>query len=163
WHLFWPHTRETPTPVIARTEAARAPRRCNVSNRPDRRNGSYPFTPSSITRSTFNAILFPATRSALSEAKRSRIGRQRRRPELDPSPAEFVRPKPSSRDSTAARAGGEVDRGAGEPSARSAAQADRPDDRSWRAPGPCEGAAGAGGEAERGAGRAGFKVRCRVS
>ena len=78
--------------------------RCNVSNRPDRRNGSYPFTPSSITRSTFNGILFPATRSAPSEAKRSKIGRQRRRPELEPSPTDFVRPKPSSRDST--RGGG---------------------------------------------------------
>jgi transposase-like protein len=66
-----------------------ASRRCNVSNRADRRNGSYPFTPSSITRSTFSAILFPATRSAPSEAKRSRIGRQQRRPELEPSPSDF--------------------------------------------------------------------------
>jgi hypothetical protein len=75
--------------------------RCNVSNRPDRRNSSYPFTPSSTTRSTFNAILFPATRSALSEAKRFRIGGRRLRPEQEPSPTDFVRPKPSSRDSTA--------------------------------------------------------------
>jgi hypothetical protein len=44
--------------------------------------------------------LFPATRSAPSEAKRSKIGRQRRRPELEPSPTDFARPKPSSRDST---------------------------------------------------------------
>jgi hypothetical protein len=33
--------------------------------------------------------LFPATSSAPSEAKRSRIGRQRRRPELEPSPSDF--------------------------------------------------------------------------
>ena len=53
-----------------------------------------------VVHNSFNGILFPATRSAPSEAKRSKIGRQRRRPELEPSPTDFVRPKPSSRDST---------------------------------------------------------------
>ena len=72
---------------ICRCDDARG--RCNASSRPDRRNGSYPFTPSSITRSTFNAILFPAPRSAPSEAMRSKIGRQRRRPELEPSPSDL--------------------------------------------------------------------------
>jgi hypothetical protein len=63
--------------------------RCSVSNRPGQRSGSYPFTPSSITRLTFNAILLPATRSASSEAKRCRIGRQRQRAKLESSPSDF--------------------------------------------------------------------------
>ena len=90
----------TTGPKIRICQCDDASGRCNVSNRRDRRNGSYPFTPSSITRSTFSAILFPATRSAPSEAKRSRIGRQRRRPELEPSPSDFRSAKASSRDST---------------------------------------------------------------
>jgi hypothetical protein len=60
--------------------------RCSVSNRPDQRNGSWLFTPSSRIHSTFNAIWFPATRSAsnqhlhlapnlpLSPAKQSGMG-----------------------------------------------------------------------------------------
>jgi transposase-like protein len=48
-----------------------------------------PFTPPSRIRSTFSAILFPATRSASSEGKRCRIGGRRQRPELDPSPSDF--------------------------------------------------------------------------
>jgi hypothetical protein len=56
-----------------------ASRRCSASNRPDERNGSCPFTPPSTIRSTFNAIFFPATRSALSEAKRCRTGGRRLR------------------------------------------------------------------------------------
>ena len=63
--------------------------RCSVSNRPDQRNGSCPFKPPSTTHSTFNAILFPATRSASSEGKRCRTGGQRQRPELEPSPSDF--------------------------------------------------------------------------
>jgi len=60
--------------------------RCSGSNRQDRRNGSCPFTPPSKTPSTSNAILFPAARSASSEAKPSRIGGQRRRLEFKPVP-----------------------------------------------------------------------------
>jgi transposase-like protein len=41
--------------------------------------------PQSRTRSTSNAISFPAIRSALSEAKRFRIGERRLRPEQEPS------------------------------------------------------------------------------
>lgn len=78
--------------------------RCSGSNHPDQRNGSYPFTPSSTTRSTFSAISFPATHFASSEAKRCRIGGQRQRPELEPNLRPPVRPKPSSRDSAAATA-----------------------------------------------------------
>ena len=52
---------------------------------PDQRNGSFPFTPSSKIPSTSNAISFPATHSALSEAKRFRIGGRRARPEHEPS------------------------------------------------------------------------------
>jgi DDE domain len=63
--------------------------RCSVSNLPDQRNGSCLFTPSSRIRSTFSALLFPATRSASSGAKRCRIGRQRSRPEFEPSPSDF--------------------------------------------------------------------------
>jgi hypothetical protein len=42
-----------------------------------------------ITRATFNAILFPATRSALSEAKRCKIGVRRQWPEHEPSPSDI--------------------------------------------------------------------------
>ena len=52
--------------------------RCATSER----NGSCPFTPPSTIRSTFNAIFFPATRSALSEAKRCRTGGRRLRPKF---------------------------------------------------------------------------------
>jgi hypothetical protein len=38
-----------------------------------------------VVHNSFNAILFPATPSAPSEAKRSKIGRQRPLPELEPS------------------------------------------------------------------------------
>ena len=78
---------------------ADASERCNGSNRPDQRNGSCLFTPPSRTPSTSNAILFPAIRSAPSEAKPSGIGGQRPRLEFKPSPFRlFLRPKPSSRD-----------------------------------------------------------------
>ena len=63
--------------------------RCNGSNRPDQRNGSCLFTPPSRTPSTSNAILFPATRSAPSEAKPSGIGGQRPRLESKPSSCDF--------------------------------------------------------------------------
>ena len=53
---------------------------------PGSRNGSCPFTPPSRTPSTSNAILFPATRSAPSEAKPCGIGGQRPRLEFKPSP-----------------------------------------------------------------------------
>jgi hypothetical protein len=56
----------------------RRERKMHGSNRPDRRNGFCPFTPPSRTPSTSNAILFPATRSASSEAKPSRIRGRRR-------------------------------------------------------------------------------------
>ena len=46
------------------------------------RNASCLYKPPSTTRSTFNAILFPATRSASSEEKRCRSGEQRPRLEL---------------------------------------------------------------------------------
>jgi transposase-like protein len=67
---------------------------------PDQRNGSCPFTPSSKIPSTSNAISFPATHSALSEAKRFRIGGRRARPEHEPSLPTLVRPKPSSCDNS---------------------------------------------------------------
>ena len=53
--------------------------------------------------------------------------------------------------------GGEAERGAGEPGARSAAQADRPDNQFLRASGAGSGAPGSGGEAERGAGGPGAR------
>jgi IS1 family transposase len=65
---------------------------------PDQHNGSCPSMLQSRTRSTSNAISFPATRSALSEAKRFRIGGRQLRPEQEPSPSILVRPEPSSRD-----------------------------------------------------------------
>jgi putative transposase len=40
-------------------------------------------------QNTFNVQLFPATRSASSEAKRCRIGGRRQRPELEPSPSDL--------------------------------------------------------------------------
>jgi hypothetical protein len=61
--------------------------RCIGSNRPDQRNGSCPFMPQSRTRSTSNAISFPAKRFALLEAKRFRIGWRQLRPEQEPSPS----------------------------------------------------------------------------
>ena len=76
----------------------RRERKMQCSNRPDRRNGSCPFTPPSRTTSTSNAILFPATRSAPSEAKPSRIGGRRRRLGFKPSPYCFLRPRLGSRD-----------------------------------------------------------------
>ena len=72
--------------------------RCSGSNRPDQHNGSCPFTPPSKTRSTSNAISFPAIRSALSEAKRFRVGGRQLRPELERALRLLVRPAPSSRD-----------------------------------------------------------------
>jgi transposase-like protein len=45
-----------------------------------------------------NAILFPATRSASSEVKPSRIGGRRRRLGFKPSPYCFLRPRLGSRD-----------------------------------------------------------------
>jgi hypothetical protein len=48
--------------------------RCSVSNRPDQPSASCPFTPSSKTRSTSNAISHPAARSASFETKRSGRG-----------------------------------------------------------------------------------------
>src|ERR1700722_18917981 len=59
---------------------------------PDQHNGSCPFMPQSRTRSTSNAISFPAIRSALSEAKRFRIGGRQLPPEQEPSPSILVRP-----------------------------------------------------------------------
>src|SRR5580692_8086780 len=65
------------------------------------RNASCLYKPPSTTRSTFNAILFPATCSASSEEKRCRSGEQRPRLELEPSVLPtFVWPEPSYRDST---------------------------------------------------------------
>ena len=61
----------------------------------DQRNGSCPLMPQSRRRSTSNAISFPAIRSALSEAKRFRIGGRRREPETRaPSPSILVPPEP---------------------------------------------------------------------
>jgi hypothetical protein len=74
--------------------------RCNGSNRPDQRNGPCPFTPWSKIPSTSNAISFPAIHSALSDAKRFRIGGRRARPEHEPSLPTLVRPKPSSCDNS---------------------------------------------------------------
>jgi hypothetical protein len=71
--------------------------RCNGSYRPDQRNGSCPFTPSSKIPSTSNAISFPAIHSALSEAKRFRIAGRRARPEHEPSLPTLVREKTRSR------------------------------------------------------------------
>ena len=55
-----------------------------------------------VVHNSFNVQRHLVSRNTLppSEAKRSKIGRQRRRPEQEPSPTDFVRPKPSSRDST---------------------------------------------------------------
>jgi DDE domain len=89
---------ETIGPRIRTCRSVDASGRCSGSNRPDQRNGSYPFMPRSRTRSTSNAISFPAIRSALSEAKRFRIGGRRLRLEQEPSPSTLVRPEPSSRD-----------------------------------------------------------------
>jgi transposase-like protein len=77
--------------------------RCSGSNRPDQHNGSCPFMPRSRTHSTSNAISFPAIRSALSEAKRFRIGGRQLRPEQEPSPSTLVRPEPGSRDNPVQR------------------------------------------------------------
>jgi hypothetical protein len=54
--------------------------------------------PQSRTCSTSNTTSFPATRSALSEAKRFRIGGRQLRPELERALRLLVRPAPSSRD-----------------------------------------------------------------
>jgi DDE domain len=75
--------------------------RCSGSNRPDQHNDSCPFVPQSRTRSTSNAISFPAIRSALSEATRFRIGGRQLLPEQEPSPSTLVRPEPGSRDNPA--------------------------------------------------------------
>ena len=58
--------------------------RCSASNRPDQHNASCLFTPPSTTPSTSSAISHPVTRSASSEAKRSKRGEPRRQddPEL---------------------------------------------------------------------------------
>src|ERR1700733_5700875 len=89
---------ETIGPRIRTCRFVAASGRCSGSNRPDQHNGSCPFMPQSRTRSTSNAISFLAIRSALSEAKRFRIGGRRLRPEQEPSPSTLVRPEPSSRD-----------------------------------------------------------------
>ena len=60
--------------------------RCSVLNRPDQRNGSWLFTPSSRIHSTFSAILFC---SVSSEGRHSRIGRQRQRAKLEPVLSDF--------------------------------------------------------------------------
>jgi probable addiction module antidote protein len=54
--------------------------------------------PQSRTHSTSNAISFPAIRSALSEAKRFRVGGRQLRPEQERALRLLVRPAPSSRD-----------------------------------------------------------------
>ena len=56
---------------------------------PGQHNGSWLFTPSSRIHSTFNAILFPATRSASSEGRHCRIGGQRQRAKLEPVASDF--------------------------------------------------------------------------
>src|SRR6185312_824978 len=66
--------------------------RCSVANRPDQRNGSYPFTPPSKTLSTFNAITHPAARSVSSEKKLSGRGELRQPHELELGRADFPRP-----------------------------------------------------------------------
>ena len=86
---------ETIGPRIHTCQFVVASGRCSGSNRPDQHNGSCPFMPQSRTRSTSNAISFPAIRSALSEAKRFRIGGRRLRPEQEPSPSFLVRSEPS--------------------------------------------------------------------
>ena len=96
---------ETIGPRIRICPFVAASGRCSGSNRPDQHNGSCPSMPQSRTRSTSNAISFPAIRSALSEAKRFRIGGRRLRPEQEPSPSTLVRPEPSSRDNPAAGSG----------------------------------------------------------
>jgi transposase-like protein len=67
----------------------RRERRCSGSNRPGQRNGSWLFTPPSRIHSAFNAILFPAIRSASLEGTHCRIGRQRLRAKLESSPSDF--------------------------------------------------------------------------
>jgi hypothetical protein len=57
--------------------------------------------PHSRTHSTSNAISIPAIRSALSEAKRFRVGGRQLRPELERALRLLVRPAPSSRDNPA--------------------------------------------------------------
>jgi hypothetical protein len=73
--------------------------RCDASNRLDRLSAFCPFTPPSTTRSMSNAISLPATRSAFSEARRSRRGGRRPRPEPEPRPLKSLTLDPSSRDS----------------------------------------------------------------
>jgi hypothetical protein len=85
---------ETIGPRIRTCRFVDASARCNGSNRPDQRNGSCPFMPQFRTCSTSNAISFPAIRSALSEAKRFRIGGRQLRPEQEPSPSPLVWPEP---------------------------------------------------------------------
>jgi hypothetical protein len=63
--------------------------RCSASNRLDQRNASCLCTPPSTTLSTSSVILHPATRSASSEAKRSRRGERLRRPEPEPKRLTF--------------------------------------------------------------------------
>jgi hypothetical protein len=57
--------------------------------------------PHSRTHSTSNAISIPAIRSALSEAKRFRVGGRQLRPELERALRLLVRRAPSSRDNPA--------------------------------------------------------------
>ena len=103
---------ETIGPRIRTCRFVDASGRCSGSNRPDQHNGSCPFMPQSRTRSTSNAISFPAIRSALLEAKRFRIGGRRLRPEQEPSPSTLVRSEPSSRDNpTGAAHGFQADHG----------------------------------------------------
>src|ERR1700733_14451698 len=91
---------ETIGPRIHTCQFVAGSGRCSGSNRPDQHNGSCPFMPQSRTRSTSNAISFPAIRSALLEAKRFRIGGRQLRPEQGPSPSTLVRLEPRSRDNT---------------------------------------------------------------
>jgi hypothetical protein len=72
--------------------------RCKGSSRPDQPSAFSPFTPPSTTFSMSSVISHPATRSAFSEAKRSRRGEPQRRPELEPRLSGFHAAKTSSCD-----------------------------------------------------------------
>jgi HAD superfamily hydrolase (TIGR01509 family) len=89
---------ETIGPRIRICRFVAASGRCSGSNRPDQHNGSCPSMPQSRTHSTSNVISFPAIRSALSEAKRFRVGGRQLRPEQERALRLLVRPAPSSRD-----------------------------------------------------------------
>jgi putative transposase len=67
----------------------RRERKMQRFNSPGSAQRFCPFKPPSTIHSAFNAILFPATRSASSEGKRCRTGGWRLRPELEPNPSDF--------------------------------------------------------------------------